>query len=262
MAYNSVVVTREVLDTRDLIGDLLDGDKIKESLLSTRFEPEDLNALEMALKIKDEHGGTVTAFSIGDSQGIDVLRECLYRGIDDVIRISCDQELDSHSSAKVLAAAIKKLGEYDLVFTGVNVSEGETALLGTMLAENLDADHVSYVDNLEEITETALKSKRAVEMGYEIVETKLPAVISVGVALLQEDPRTPRSAKAMLKLKKKKIPITEWSLTDLGLEEPLTQTIVVASREAIPQKEIRSKSVDPQSTPELKAMLDEVTKGA
>lgn len=262
MSYNTIVIAREIWDTRDLIGNVLNDDgTLKESGLSTRFEPEDLNALEIALKIKDEHGGTVTVLSLGESKNVDVLRESLFRGVDKVIRLtdSNANKLDSLAQSLIFQEAIKKIGDYSLILTGVNVSEGENSLLGVDIANQLNIEHVSYIDNLEEIKSDQVTCNRAVEMGYEVLSVKLPACISVGIALVKDDPRTPRSAKAALKLKMKKVAIDQWGAADLGIPDTASQVATIKNQyEAIEQRIVRAKKVDPESDSELQEMIKDI----
>jgi electron transfer flavoprotein beta subunit len=236
---------------------------LKENGLVTRFDPEDMNALEMALKIKDSQNGKVTVLSLGDTKDVDVLRESLFRGVDTVIRLSDPnyKKLDTFSKASIYAQAIKKIGAFDLIITGVNVSEGENALLGTSIARILNIEQLSYIDNLQEIKDGKIQCNRAIEMGFEVLEAKLPVLISVGVALVKDDPRTPRSAKAALKLKMKKVEIASWSSTDLGINDAvsLINTVLIQLK-AISQKTVESKKVDPEKDAELKEMLNDVLK--
>lgn len=258
MACNCIVIVREVWDTRDLVGDVLDGGNPKG--LATRFEPEDLNALEMALRIKDDQGGTVTAIAVGQPGDVDVLRECLYRGTDAVVRVDADpRALDTQSVAGLVAEAIKKQEGYGLVLTGVTVSAGENSILGSHVAALLGLPQVSYVDSLESLSDSAAVARRGVEGGYEDVEVGLPAVLTVGVALTEDDPRTPRSAKAMLKLKAKKVEIPVLAAADLGGEP--AASLNKAGMEAVPEKVIESREVDAADEAALKTMLDEVLKG-
>jgi electron transfer flavoprotein beta subunit len=259
MSYNLVVILREVWDTRDIVGSILDGGAIKAGALATRFETEDLNALEMALRIKDEQGGQVTALSLGAPGDVDVLREGLYRGVDATLRIDANpRELDTQSAAALLASAIRKQDAYDLVLTGVTVADGENSLLGSHVAALLGLEQVSYVDSLVSIGDGRVVAKRAIEMGYEDVEVPLPALLSVGVALVEDDPRTPRSAKAMLKLKAKKVDIPTLAAGDLDAGAATTS---LTGFEAIPEKVVESQEVDPESESALKAMLDQALKG-
>lgn len=264
MSYNSIVIAREIWDTRDLVGEVLNENlALKEENLSTRFEPEDMNALEMALKIKDEYSGTVTVLSLGSVKNVDVLRESLFRGVNKVIRLEdlTDKALDSLSSAKIFSKGIEKIKDFDIIFTGVNISEGENSLLGVNIAKLLDIEHASYIDNLEKLENGEIFVKRAVEMGYEVISLKLPAVISVGIALVKDDPRTPRSSKAALKLKMKKIPIDSWTAKDLEIDGSLLECVTDKIKyEAVLQKIVESKNVDFENEASLKEMLNEILK--
>lgn len=257
MSVDTIVIVREVWDTRDLVGQVMDdAGNIKADAVATRFEPEDLNALEMALRLKDAQGGKVTALSAGEPRGVDVLREALYRGVDAVVRVNADPlALDDQALAEAYAGAIRELGSYGLILVGTTVVDGENSLLGAHLAAVLDAEQVSWVDALEEATPDKAVARRAIEMGTETVEVPLPAVLSVGVALLEDDPRSPRSAKAMLKLKMKKVDIPAHEPAAI---ETATKTL---GRAAVPERVIETRAVDAESEAELKAMLDEVRKG-
>jgi electron transfer flavoprotein beta subunit len=262
MAFNCVVIVREVRDTRDLVGPVLDDNgQVKEASLDTRFETQDMNALETALRIKDEHGGNVTAVSVGAPGNVDVLKECLYRGADDTLRIDADPAaLDTQATAQLIAAALKKVEPYDLVLTGMTVVEGESSLLGAHVAGLLGIEQISYVDGIESVAEGKVTAKRAIEMGDEYVEVNTPAVLVVGVALIEDDPRTPRSAKAMLKLKMKKAEIPTVSPAELGLAD-VTPAVTVSGYEAVPERQIDSREVDGEDEAALKAMLDEILQG-
>lgn len=265
MAYNCIVLIREVWDTRDLTVAVLDEkNQVNEKALATRFEPEDLNALEMALKLKEANGGKVTALAFAEPRSVDVLRECLYRDATEVIRIGNAgvDKPDTATLAALFAAAAKKIGDYNLVLAGISICEGENSLLATAVAAQLGIDPVSYVDSIESAGPDSITVKREINMGREIVEAKLPALLVVGVALLKDDPRTPRSAKAMLKLKHKKTPIPSWSAADLGVDVAALKTTEIAGYENIPQRVIESKSVDAKDEAALRAMLAEIRKGA
>lgn len=259
MAYNCIVIAREVWDSRDLLANVVSDGALNEASLTKRYEPEDLNSLEQALQLKDKHGGKVTVLSVGTSKDVDVLRESLFRGVDEVIRIIPPEgcETDTAVQAKMLAAAIEKIGDYNLILTGVNVPDAENSMLGTEIAARLDLDQISYVDSMVEIDDSSVLVKREIEMGSEFIRLPLPSVLVLGVYLLKDDPRTPRAPKAMLKLKKKKEPIPEWTCADLGLDG-IAPTVAVAGYEAVPQPEIETKVVDAEDAGALKAMLQAV----
>lgn len=262
MAFNCVVIVREVRDTRDLVGPVLDeSGQVKEGSLDTRFETQDMNALEAALRIKDEHGGKVTAVSVGTPGNVDVLKECLYRGADATLRIDADAAaLGTQATAQLVASALKQVEPYDLVLTGMTIVEGENSLLGVHVAGLLGMEQISYVDGIEAVAEGKVTAKRAIEMGDEYVEVNTPAVLAVGVALIEDDPRTPRSAKAMLKLKMKKAEIPTVSPADLGLAD-IAPTVTVTGFEAVPERQIDSREVDGEDEAALKGMLDEILQG-
>lgn len=264
MACNTIVIVREVWDTRDLVSSPLDeAGNIKAGALQTRFEPEDLNALEAALRLKDAQGGKVTAVSVGAPRGVEVLRECLYRGADEAAQVDADPAaLDDQALAALLAGVVRKIGAADLVLVGTSVVDGENAMLGAVLAAELGWDHVAWVDAIESVGGGQATVKRAIEMGYETVQTPIPSVISIGVALLEDDPRAPRPAKAMLKLKLKKAPIPALGPAAVGAADPAQAVTTRAlRREAVPARVIESRAVDPEDAAALKAMLDEVLKG-
>ncbi len=265
MACNCIVIAREVWDTRDLATQVVDEQgEVRASALQTRFEPEDLNALEIALRLKDAQGGKVTVLTFGEAGSVDVPREALYRGADEAHRIDVKRsDVDTQGAATLLAAAVRKLGGADVILLGVTVPEGENSLLGSHLAALLDVEQISYVDSVEKVEGGTITARRAIEMGYETVAVPCPAVITAGVALLEDDPRTPRSAKAMLKLKHKKTDIPLHKPADLGVSDVAAlRTTVVVKREAVAERVIQSVDVDPENETALKAMLDTVLKGA
>lgn len=256
MSYHIIVVVREVWDTRDLVGEPLGlGGVLKP--LPRRFDPEDLNSLEQALQIKDREGGSVTVLSVGQPGEVDVLRECLYRGADEAFRVTTDEDLDTGARAALLAAAIRRIGAHDLVLLGVSVPEGENSLLAGELAGRLGHAQLTYVDSLTELVPGQVTCRREIEMGSEFVRLPLPAVLALGVYLLKDDPRTPRAAKAMLKLKLKKAPIPEWSAAELGLAgEP--RRMRLAGLTALPQRNVETHDVDAGSEAALAALLRDI----
>jgi electron transfer flavoprotein beta subunit len=261
MPYHSVVIVREVWDTRDLLPSIVSGGALDEKALTRRFEPEDLNALEQALQLKDKHGGKVTVIGLGQPRDVDVLRECLFRGVDEAYRVvpPAGVALDTGAQATLLAAAVKKLGACDLVFCGVSLPEGENSLLGAELAARLGLAQVTYVDSLVEHGGPQVLCKREVEMGSEFIRVSLPAVLVLGVYLLKDDPRTPRAVKAMLKLKLKKTPIPEWTPADLGVADVAAlRQVALAGYEPVPVRTVATKDVDPENQAALKAMLQDL----
>jgi electron transfer flavoprotein beta subunit len=259
MPFHMIVIAREVWDTRDLLSSPVGADgQLVEAGLTRRFEPEDLNSLEQALQIRDREGGKVTVLSLGQAQQVDVLRECLYRGVDDVIRVVADGPLDTAAQASLLAAAVKKVGEHDLLLAGVGVPDTANSMLAPELAARLGYSQVSFVGSIQEMANGTALCKREIEMGSEMIRVPLPAVMALGISLLKDDPNTPRSAKAMLKLKKKKVPITEWTAEDLGLSTTSLCRVKLEGAELIPPREVATVDVDPEDEAALKAMLQAI----
>src|SRR5512137_2410143 len=135
--YHSVVLVKQVPDTRSVHGEVMTAEgTMNRSLLPAIFNPEDLNALEMALSIKEQHGGSVTVLTMGPLQAAEVLREALFRGADRVILLS-DRKFagaDTQATSYALQCAIDKLGAYDLVFCGRQAIDGDTAQVGAQVA--------------------------------------------------------------------------------------------------------------------------------
>ena len=259
MPLHIIAVVREVWDTRDLVTDpVAAGGRLAEGALARRFEPEDLNALEQALQIRDREGGKVTVLAVGAPKEVDVLRECLYRGADEAVRVVADGPLDTAAQAALLAAAVRRVGGHDLVLVGVGLPDGEASLLGAELAGRLDCAQLGYVDSILELGGGSVLCKREIEMGSETVRLPLPAVLSLGVYLLKDDPRTPRAAKAMLKLKLKKAPIPEWTAAELGVDAAAAGRVRLAALASVPSRQVATKDVDPTDEAALRAMLQDI----
>ena len=140
MPYTSVVLVKQVPDTKNITGEAMTPEgTINRAALPTVFNPEDLNALEMALQVRDRHGGEVAVLTMGPPSAADILRESLFRGADRVFLLS-DRRFagaDTLATSYALACAIRKLGEVDLVFAGRQAIDGDTAQVGPQTAEKL-----------------------------------------------------------------------------------------------------------------------------
>jgi electron transfer flavoprotein beta subunit len=211
---NSIVCLKEVPDTETRIE--VRGGKIVEEGIQYVVNPYDEFALEEALKWQEKYGGKVTLVSLGPERARESILKGLAMGADEVYHLSDEAFLDgdTYTTAKALAAAIKKLGEYDAIFCGRQAVDDENAAVGIMLAELLDLPHVSVVSELE-IAEDAksAKAKRDIEGGKEVVELPLPAVITAQKGL--NEPRYP-SFRGIRQARSK--PFTQWSVADVGLE--------------------------------------------
>jgi electron transfer flavoprotein beta subunit len=216
---NSIVCLKEVPDTETRI-EVRDG-KVAEEGVQYVVNPYDEFALEEALKWQEQYGGKVTLVSLGPERARESILKGLAMGADEVYHLSDEAFLggDAYATAKALAAAIEKVGEYDAVFCGRQAVDEDNASVGIMLAELLDLPHVSVVSKLEIAKEgtgsqpACAKAERDIEGGKEVVEMPLPAVITAQKGL--NEPRYP-SFRGIRQARRK--PFTQWTVADVGLE--------------------------------------------
>ncbi len=194
MGFDSIVLVKQVPDTAHISDDVMKPDgTINRAMLPAVFNPEDRVALELALQIKDRYGGTVTAITMGPPKASEILRECYYSGADSVYLIS-DRKFagaDTLATSYVLSEAIKKIGNFDIIFAGRQAIDGDTAQVGPQIAEKLGLPQLTYTEKILKITRSKITVKRQTDIGYEILESTLPALITV-----VEDAARPRPFKA------------------------------------------------------------------
>ena len=182
MSYHSVVCVKQVPDTANVTGEAMKEDgTINRAALPAIFNPEDLNALEAALAVRDEFGGTVTALTMGPLGATAVLRECLFRGADRAILISDRKAAasDTLATSYIISCAVRKIGDYDLVFCGRQAIDGDTAQVGPQLAEKLGIPQATYFEKLESLEGRSIRVRRNVGNGWEVVESPLPVLLTV-----------------------------------------------------------------------------------
>lgn len=211
---NSIVCLKEVPDTETRI--VVREGKVVEEGIQYVVNPYDEFALEEALKWQEEYGGKVTLVTLGPERARESILKGLAMGADEVYHLSDEAFLggDAYTTAKALAAAIAKVGEYDVIFCGKQAVDEDNHAVGVMLAELLNLPHVAVVSSLE-IAEGAqsAKAERDIEGGKEVVETSLPAVITTQKGL--NEPRYP-SFRGIRQARSK--PFIQWSVADIGLE--------------------------------------------
>jgi electron transfer flavoprotein beta subunit len=174
---------------------------VNRAALPAIFNPEDLYALETALCVRDEHGGSVTALSMGPPKAADVLREALCRGADRAILLTDRRAAasDTLATSYIIAQAIRTLGKYDIVFCGRQAIDGDTAQVGPQTAEKLGIPQVTYLERIESAANGVARIRRNVGNGWEVVEVDLPVLVTVlGTA---NQPRPP-AAKRVMKQKR------------------------------------------------------------
>ena len=200
VAYNCVVLIKQVPDTKRITGQAMNEDgTVNRAALPAIFNPEDLNALEMALEIKDKFGGTVTAITMGLPGAARILRDSLFRGADNTILITdvrCAAS-DTLATSYIISRAVKKI-DYDIVLCGRQAIDGDTAQVGPQLAEKLGITQITYVEQLLELNGKTITARRNIGNGWQKVKAKLPVLVTVtGQA---NEPRV-AAAKKMMKYK-------------------------------------------------------------
>ncbi len=202
MTFNIIVLAKQVPDTRNVGKDAMKADgTVNRAALPAIFNPEDLNAMEQALDIKDRFpGSTITVLTMGPGRAAEILREGLFRGTDDGVLLT-DRAFagaDTLATSYALSMAIRKIGKFDIIISGRQAIDGDTAQVGPQVAEKLGVPQITYAENIEKVENGKVTVKRRLENGVEVVECPLPVVITVNGSA-----RTcrPRNAKLLLKYK-------------------------------------------------------------
>ena len=216
MAFKIIVCAKQVPDTNEIKIDPVKKTLIREGVPSI-LNHDDANALEEALKIKDQYPDThVTVVTMGPPQAKDMLIECLAMGADEAV-LASDRALggsDTWATSNALAAAIEKIGGYDLIFAGRQAIDGDTAQVGPQIAEKLDLPQVTYVSEFElSGDKKSITVKRALEDGYELIEIKTPCMLTAIKEL-----NSPRymSIGGIFDAVGKEIPV--WGAADLNVD--------------------------------------------
>jgi len=206
VAYNCIVLIKQVPDTKRITGEAMNDDgTVNRSALPAIFNPEDLNALESALQIKDRFGGRITVMTMGLPAASAVLRDSLYRGADDAILITdvrCAAS-DTLATSYILSCAVKKV-DFDIVLCGRQAIDGDTAQVGPQLAEKLGIPQITYVEELIELEGRSITARRNIGEGWQQVKASLPVLLTV-----TGDANEPRvaAAKKIMKYKNARTPI-------------------------------------------------------
>ena len=208
MSLKIVVLAKQVPDTRNVGKDAMTAEgTVNRAALPAIFNPEDLNALEQALRLKDQHpGSTVTVLTMGLPKAADVLRESLYRGADAGVLLT-DRALggaDTLATSYALSQAIKKIGMPDIIVGGRQAIDGDTAQVGPQVAQKLGLDQVTYVESVESVVDGKVTLVRRIDGGVEKVEAPLPLLITVTGSAA---PCRPCNAKRVMKYKRATAPI-------------------------------------------------------
>lgn len=237
MGLQIVVLAKQVPDTRNVGKDAMKADgTVNRAALPAIFNPEDLNALEQALRLKDKHeGSTVTILTMGPGRAAEIIRESLYRGADNGFLLT-DRAFagsDTLATSYAISCAIKNFPKVDLIICGRQAIDGDTAQVGPQVAQKLGLPQITYAEEILDVKKGLITVKRRLEKGVEVVEGKLPMVVTVNGSA--PDCR-PRNAKMVMKFKHAKtvsekqegnqdytelfdthpyLNITEWSVNDI-----------------------------------------------
>jgi len=211
-----IVLVKQVPNTAEVKIDEKTGTLLREGVESI-INPDDLHALEAGILLRERHGGTVTAVSMGPPQAMDAMREALGMGVDRAVLLS-DRSFagaDTLATSYSLGKCIRKLGKYDLVIAGYQAIDGDTAQIGPQVAEYLDVPQIIRATKLD-INGDELTAERSAEDGIEVVRCKLPALVTV----IRETnkPRYPFVPRLMAAFDKD-APILVWGPNDFGAEE-------------------------------------------
>ncbi len=197
-----IVLAKQVPDTRNVGKDAMKADgTVNRAALPAIFNPEDLNALEQALTLKDKFpGSTVTLLTMGPGRAAEVIREGLYRGADNgyLLTDRAFAGADTLATSYALSCAIKKIKNYDVIIAGRQAIDGDTAQVGPQVAEKLGIPQITYAEEVLELKSKSIVVKRRLERGVETVECPLPCVVTVNASAKE---CRPRNAKAVMKYK-------------------------------------------------------------
>ncbi|MDR0427080.1 MAG: electron transfer flavoprotein subunit beta/FixA family protein [Dysgonamonadaceae bacterium] len=196
MSLKIIVLAKQVPDTRNVGKDAMKADgTVNRAALPAIFNPEDLNALEQALRLKDRYpGSTVELLTMGPPRAAEIIREGLFRGADGgcLITDRAFAGADTLATGYALHMAVKKLGKYDVIISGRQAIDGDTAQVGPQVAEKLGIPQITYVEDIQSIKDGKITAKRRLEKGIEIVEGKLPLLVTVNGSAPDCRPRNAR----------------------------------------------------------------------
>ena len=203
-----IVLAKQVPDTRNVGPEAMTPEgTVNRAALPAVFNPEDLNALEQAIRLKEQNpGSTITMLTMGLPKAAEVLREGLYRGADKGILLT-DRALggaDTLATSYALATAIKKIGDVDIVLGGRQAIDGDTAQVGPQVAQKLGLNQVTYAEEILKLEDGKVTIRRMIDGGVEVVEAPLPVVITVNGSAA---PCRPQNAKLVMKYKRATCPM-------------------------------------------------------
>lgn len=214
MNLKIIVLAKQVPDTRCVGQGTMNADgTINRTALPVIVNPDDMKALEQALRLKEQYpGSTVQVLTMGPLRATEVVREGLFRGADGGCLLS-DRAFagaDTLATSYVLSTAIRKLGGHDIVLCGRQAIDGETAQVGSQVAERLGIPQITYAEDILGMSNGHIAVRRRIDDGVEVVEAPLPVVITVDGSAVSCRPR-----HAKLLMSNKQTDITIWNTADI-----------------------------------------------
>jgi electron transfer flavoprotein alpha/beta subunit len=256
---NVIVLVKQVPDTSEVKINRDTNTLIRDGVPSI-INPFDMFAIEEALRLREKHGGKVTAVTMGPPQAAEALKEAVSLGVDDVVLLS-DRAFagaDTWATSYALSQGIRKIGTYDLIIAGKQAIDGDTAQVGPETADMLGIPFVAYIRKIETVEGNRMTAERLMDEGYDVVETSLPALITVVKEINQ--PRLP-SLKG--KMKAKSLAVSSWNAQDIGAEENKcglkgspTKVVKIFPPAPRGQREVLTGSVEEQASAVVRKLKD------
>ncbi len=248
---NIIVLVKQVPDTSEVKINRETNTLIRDGVPSI-INPFDMYAIEEALRLREKHGGKVTAVTMGPPQAAEALKEAVSLGVDDVVLLS-DRSFagaDTWATSYALSQGIKKIKDYDLIIAGKQAIDGDTAQVGPETADMLGIPFVAYIRKIDQVDGKKMVAERLMDEGYDVVETSLPALITVVKEINQ-----PRMPSLKGKMKAKSLKVTAWNAKDIGADENKcglkgspTKVVKIFPPAPRGQREILSGSLEEQIT--------------
>lgn len=215
MAFRIIVLAKQVPDTRNVKEDAMKSDgTVNRAALPAIYNPEDLNALEQALRIKERIGDAeVIILTMGPPRAADIIRESMYRDADRGYLIT-DRRFagaDTLATSYVISKAVEKIGGWDMIISGRQAIDGDTAQVGPQTAEKLGIPQITYAEEIVSVNKEKIVIKRRLERGVEVVESALPVLVTVHGSAA---PCRPKNAKLYMKFKHAKTPTELQTIDD------------------------------------------------
>ncbi len=215
---NIIVCIKQVPNTTNVQIDAETG-RLKREGVESIINPFDEYAIEEGVRLKERVGGKVIVVTMGPPQAESALREAISKGADEAVLVS-DRAFggaDTLATSYALASAIKKIGDYGVIFCGKQATDGDTAQVGPGVAEMLDIPHVAYVKKIEDINDKSVKVERMMEDGYDVIESPLPILMTV-----VKEINTPRVPSLKGKMAAKKAVITVYDAAAINADTQRT----------------------------------------